>query len=490
MRTVQQVPWLEQTPIVCDRAMGRSAYIREMLDADIQFVTSLLSPEFDSYGVQLPAQALADLPVARLREELDECTAQAAERASQTELQKLTDNLFYTDLGIVDCPLNETQPKDKRTTCSEALRIALSLLESVACRRVSTHAAAARAAGLSTETGHQYRILARLDPDLQEEVLAGRVDAHVVRRLFNVASETDKDKQRAAFAELLRQAPNPSSLLQSDASNAKAKNAAQARAKSSKPKQVRCAAYFNPEIFARQRWLAQCTVDEVRAYAQELNARLANPRSRLNPSSALRLVNDRLRHHDLLNIFEIKIETVEIEAVSCPQLSLSLNEQQWQRRRSFDGFTVLVAHPAVKRSAAELCTTYRAKDAVEKDFQVIKSLVKLRPVRHRTDSKVRAHVALCMLALYIQREVTARLKKDGLSAAFAFEQLEPCRLSRYTGRTGRSKASDAYVLPHASPEETAILRRLGLTRLIDQKELAATLTPRSEFGSTEAEEVA
>jgi hypothetical protein len=64
MRTVQQVPWLEKIPIVCDRAMGRSAYIREMLDADIRFVTSLLSPEFDSYGVKLPAQALADLPAA------------------------------------------------------------------------------------------------------------------------------------------------------------------------------------------------------------------------------------------------------------------------------------------------------------------------------------------------------------------------------------------------------------------------------------------
>jgi len=27
MRTVQQVPWLEKTPIVCDRALGRTAYV-------------------------------------------------------------------------------------------------------------------------------------------------------------------------------------------------------------------------------------------------------------------------------------------------------------------------------------------------------------------------------------------------------------------------------------------------------------------------------
>jgi transposase len=482
MRTVQQVPWLEKIPIVCDRAMGRTAYIGEMLDANIQFVTSLLSPEFDSYGVKLPAEALTDLAPATLHDELDDCAVKAAERARHTELLQLTDNLFYTDLGIVQCPVDETQPKGTPTTCSEALRIALSLIESVACGKFATQAAAARSMGLSAEKGHQYRVLARLDADHQQEVLAGRVDAHTVTRLFQVASLQGKEEQRAAFAELVRQAPKPGCLLQSIASSA-----AKTREKPSEPKRVRCVAYFNPEIFARQRWLAQNTVRELETYVQQLNQRLVNPRSPLKPSSAVHLVEERLRHHDLLTTFEVKTATVQSETGSGPQLSLTLDEQQWRRRRSFDGFTVLVAHPEVKRSAAELCRTYRAKDAVETDFQVIKSLIKLRPVRHRTDAKVRAHVTLCMLALYVQRELTVKLKKQGISAALALEELEPCRLSLYGGRNARG---DAYVLPQPSAEQTAILRRLGLTRLIDQRELAAALTPRSEFVPTEAEEVA
>lgn len=489
MRTVQQVPWLSKTPIVCDRALGHSAYIRELLDADIQFLTSLLKPEFDSYGVQLPAQVLADLPAAMQPDELDECTVQAAERARQTELVELSDNLFYTDLGIVECPVDETRPKDTRTTCSEALRIGLSLLESVACRKFSTHAAAARALGLSTEKGHQHRILTRLDADLQQEVLAGRVDGHNWARLFQVASHQDKAEQRARFGQLLRETPKTSALLQSHASTQA--HDASARATRTAPRSVRCVAYFNPQIFARQRWLAQTTADEVRAYVLALNERLANPRSRLKPSSAVQLLDSRLRHHNLLNVFEVKLERLEAEegtgrADTSPQLSLTLNQAQWQRRRSFDGFTVLVAHPEINRSAGELCRTYRAKDAVETDFQVIKSLVKLRPVRHRTDVKVRAHVALCMLALYVQREVTARLRKHGTSAALAFEQLEPCRLSLYSQR---GAGGDAYVLPQPSPEETSILRELGLTRLVDQRDLAASLTPRSEFASTSNDEM-
>jgi hypothetical protein len=182
MRTVQHMPWLEKIPIVCDRAMRRTAYICEMLDAQVQFITSLLTPEFDSYGVKLPAEAFGDLAAARTRDELDDCAATAAERARNTELEQLRENLFYTDLGVVECPTDETKPKDQRTTGSEALRVGLSLLESVASGKFTTMAAAARSMGLHPERGHQYRVLARLDPDLQQQVLAGRVDGHSAAR--------------------------------------------------------------------------------------------------------------------------------------------------------------------------------------------------------------------------------------------------------------------------------------------------------------------
>jgi hypothetical protein len=475
MRTVQQVPWLEKIPIVCDRALGRTAYVSELLDAEVQFITSLLTVEFDSYGVKLPAAGFGNLPPATNRDEVDQCAAAAAAQARQTELKELSDNLFYTDLGVVECPSDETKRAAERTTASEALRIGLSLIESVACGKFATHAAAARSVGLHPERGHQYRLLAGLEPDLQQEVSAGRVDGHSLGRVLRIAGMSDKEKQRSALADLCQAAPSYCA------------ERATTRAAGPAPKHVRCAAYFNPEVFARQRWLAQGTVDELRALVQELNQRLSQPRNRLLPRTALRLIEDRLRHHDLLNVFEIKTATITTDNRDYQQLELIRDEQKWHRRRSFDGFTVLVAHPDVTRSAAELCRTYRAKDAVETDFQVMKSLLKLRPVRHRTDAKVRAHVSLCMLALYVQRELTVKLKKEGISAALALEELEPCRLGLYRGRNA---GGDAYVVPHPTREQTAILRRLGLTRLVDQRELAAALTPRSEFVSTEPNEVA
>ena len=132
-----------------------------------------------------------------------------------------------------------------------------------------------------------------------------------------------------------------------------------------------------------------------------------------------------------------------------------------------------------------MCRTYRAKNAVENDFHVIKSVTKLRPVRHRTDAKVRAHVALCMLALYVQRELTLKLKKDEFSPELAFEHLETCHVDLYAGRDA---GGDAYVAPLPTREQTKILKRLGLTRLVDQREVGLALRPRSEFASTGPQE--
>ena len=386
------------------------------------------------------------------------------------------------DLGMVQVPVDETEARDAPLLCSEALRIGLGLLESVACRKSSTHAAAARAQGLSTEKGHQYRLLARLDADQQEQVLAGQVDGHPVNRLLNVARQQDEEQRRAALVELMGETPSASARAQSQGITAQRQHSPR-----KKPQRVRVVAYFNPEVFVRQRWLAQGVVVEMESEVRKLNERLSNPRSKLKAKGALQATEEKLRRHDLLNVFEVEVEMVEAESGPVPQLKVTRNEAQWQRRRSFDGFSVLVAHPNVKRSAADLTRTYRAKNAVEADFHVIKSVMKLRPVRHRTDEKVRAHVVLCMLALTVQRELTTKLQKEGVSAEQALEQLEPCRLSLYPGKGHRG---DAYVLPKVGREELGILRRLGLTRLVEERELAVALTPRSEFVSTETNETA
>jgi hypothetical protein len=250
--------------------------------------------------------------------------------------------------------------------------------------------------------------------------------------------------------------------------------------------ELRCAAYFNPEAFASQRRLAAKTLAEIDSEVGSINAQLKQTMGRTNAESVRRKVDRLLRSRNLVSAFQIQVRQTTIAGSAAFQVELALCEAEWQRRRRFDGFTVIVADPRVQMSARQLCRTYRAKDAVETDFQVIKSLIKLRPVRHRTDLKVRAHVTLCMLALLVQRTVHQALSPKKISAQLAFELLEPCRLMAHQA-TGRSRPT--YVLTHPSDEQVRILRRLGLARLVDVHEVAG-LTPRGAFVPTGADETA
>ena len=131
-------------------------------------------------------------------------------------------------------------------------------------------------------------------------------------------------------------------------------------------------------------------------------------------------------------------------------------------------------HPDLPQTAAELCALYRAKDAVEKDFHVIKSVVEVRPVRHRDDAKVRAHVALCMLALLLERTLRRRLAKHGHSAEMAIETLATCHLNMFRGERGPA----AYAITDIDDDQRALLRALRMLHLADDGALTDKLTAR------------
>jgi len=68
-----------------------------------------------------------------------------------------------------------------------------------------------------------------------------------------------------------------------------------------------------------------------------------------------------------------------------------------------DGIYVLrTSVPADTLDAAGVVRTYKSLAAVERDFRSLKTVdLQLRPVRHYTERRVRAHVFLCMLAGYL-----------------------------------------------------------------------------------------
>ncbi len=98
-------------------------------------------------------------------------------------------------------------------------------------------------------------------------------------------------------------------------------------------------------------------------------------------------------------------KTAKHFAVTITDTSLAIERRQDQidAEAALDGFYVLrTPVPAHELDAAAVVTAYKNLKYVERDFRHIKSDdLDLRPVFHRLEERVKAHVLICMLACYL-----------------------------------------------------------------------------------------
>jgi hypothetical protein len=457
--------WAQQVPLVCDRAMGRTAQIRQMLAAGLHFVTALTITEYEAYTNSIPYQAVAGFELRDGRH--DEDIAEAARLIEVAGLQRVEDHLFVMDLGIVE-RVDEHSPEPPAPASEDdglakVMRLVRAVDEAVAAGRYASQASAGRALGLSEAVTSRYGILRRLPSAVQQRMLDGEARGRSLDELIRITRLGDAQQQCDAFTQLVasplarRASARPLGVAQ--------RRSTPTDAPVPEPIRVRAVLYFNPQLFVDQQRRARERLEATRAFADDLNTRLASPRSRMQREQIAAAVDRQLRKDDLLEAFTPVITEQEIAGRARLHVELRLDQAEWSRRHRYDGFNIVVTHPDLERSAPDLCQLYRAKDVIEKDFQTIKSLVELRPVRHHTDAKVRAHVTLCMLALLLQR--TLEQKLAGLhSAPAALELLATTHLNRYAGSDGTA----AHVVTRTDAAQNKILRSLRLQHLADYQE--------------------
>lgn len=467
-RQIRRLNWVGDAVVVCDRAMGATSELRKLLDTGLRFLTAMRKTEFDTYAHEVPWQPFAELsPVG----DQEGFVAQVTAAADATDMVRVKDNLFALELGVVERSVADTGADSEVDSVAPdqdqvvaGVRLGRQIIEAVKTGAAATLKAAAIELGLSAMQGKRCVRIARLPDDVLDDIEirgSGGLSKEVLMKLYQLG---DADQQRQAYKqERQRRAEQPRGRFVKK----------QARVVSTPrppkaPVRVRTVAYFNPEMFAEQRRNAQRKVDAVDEAIARLNARAPHLRTREKLTDA---VNRKLRKDSLIGVYNV---TTSLDETGSMKVTAALNQQEWARRRRYDGFSLLVAHPDVEVPAAELCRLYRSKDHIEKDFQIIKSTVQLRPVRHYTDPKVSAHVTICMLALLLERTLGHKLKSKA-SSGQALEVLKSCNLNRYTES---DDAQSAYLLTHTNTEQDRILRTLGLDRLADDAAIAEQITPR------------
>lgn len=104
--------------------------------------------------------------------------------------------------------------------------------------------------------------------------------------------------------------------------------------------------------------------------------------------------------------------------------SYQRNEESIAKEAALDGlYVVRTSVPGETFSPEQAVSTYKNLSNVERAFRSLKTVdLKIRPVYHRLDDRVRAHVFLCMLAYYVEwhmREKLAPILFDDEDADYA-----------------------------------------------------------------------
>jgi transposase len=117
------------------------------------------------------------------------------------------------------------------------------------------------------------------------------------------------------------------------------------------------------------------------------------------------------------------------------ELTIDDNRFEWQRQEesirgeaALDGIYVIRTSESKRNlSSANAVRSYKQLADVEQAFRSLKSSeLMIRPIHHRADNRVRAHIFLCMLAYYVQWH----LKRAWASLLFAEEDLLRARRRR------------------------------------------------------------
>jgi len=146
--------------------------------------------------------------------------------------------------------------------------------------------------------------------------------------------------------------------------------------------------------------------------------------------------------------------------------SWSRNETSIRREMALDGIYVIrTSEPAKGLSAQDAVRRYKSLSQVERLFRTLKSLdLRVRPIRHRTEAHVRAHIFLCMLAYYVEwhlRQALAPLLFDDEELSEDRNKRDPVAPARSSRSARRKKVRR--VTPDGLPVHSfdTLLKELG-----------------------------
>jgi hypothetical protein len=140
-------------------------------------------------------------------------------------------------------------------------------------------------------------------------------------------------------------------------------------------------------------------------------------------------------------------------------LAITRNQPRIEAEAALDGIYVIrTSAPADQLDPAAAVTAYKQLARVERDFRSLKTIdLQLRPIHHRLEDRVRAHVLICMLAGYL----TWHLRRAWAPLTYTDEHPTTSRPNPVAAAT-RSPAADRKASRHRDQHDQPVRSFRGL----------------------------
>lgn len=178
---------------------------------------------------------------------------------------------------------------------------------------------------------------------------------------------------------------------------------------------------FNPLLAQDRKRTREELLAATEAQLQKIAAQVARRTQKPMTADEIGIkVGKMINRHKVGKHFKLTIEE--------NRLRFERDEESIQREANLDGIYIIrTSEKKNALSAEDSVRTYKSLGQVEQAFRCLKSIdLQVRPIHHRSEDHVRAHIFLCMLAYYVQWH----MRKSLSSVLFQDDELDEARWTR------------------------------------------------------------
>lgn len=251
---------------------------------------------------------------------------------------------------------------------------------------------------------------------------------------------------------------------------------------------------FNPQLYKDQRKAREQAMEHLTQQVDELNKELSEAKNNRNTKSTQAKFK-RLISKLKLNCFvRIRLESKQVQYQAVNKKERTINtyrgviepqgEKEITEAQKLDGFWLLVTNhkeksgKEYKLSAPEAILPYREKLVIEDAFRDIKSFVEVSPFYVWTEKHVKAHFTICVLAYFINRFLTLKLKNnpgnltmDIISHDSLYKCLSDCMIDLISIKNMKLKV---YKISTVNEYHKELLERLKYTNILKTRSIKTT----------------